>query len=132
MGVGKIHNHRFFASVHSVSSRRFSHFANLPHPCYKPSMKEPNQASPSPFGYLFAFTIGIICMGAIMFFMRAQSPAQPAGPENATAVVPARQTPPPPQPNVFGSRSSTASSRSSTDEDFPVHDVTATDDPAAT
>lgn len=31
-------------------------------------MKEPSTVSPSPLGYLAAFTLGIICMGAIIFF----------------------------------------------------------------
>ena len=36
-------------------------------------MKEPSVSSRSPLGYLAAFTLGIICMGAIVFFTRERS-----------------------------------------------------------
>ena len=94
-------------------------------------MKEPKQTSQSPLGYLVAFTLGIICMGAIMYFTRAQPSAERMEPQSATVVEPAKITAPR-QPNVFGSRRSIPHSMVAAADDFPVHDVTATDDTAAT
>ena len=94
-------------------------------------MKEPTHSSQSPLGYLFAFTLGIICMGAIMFFMRAQG-SQSAEPPSATIVESATEITTPPRPNPFGSRSSISRSQSPSSgaDDFPVLDVTATDENA--
>src|SRR5688572_11892238 len=42
-------------------------------------MKEPSAASSSPVGYLAAFTLGIICMGVIMFFTSRNGDRMPHG-----------------------------------------------------
>jgi hypothetical protein len=47
-------------------------------------MKEPSATSRSPLGHLAAFTLGIICMGAIMFFTsRTGMNQSPAGKDSA-------------------------------------------------
>jgi hypothetical protein len=133
-GVGKIHNHRFFASVHSGSCGLFSGFTTPPHSCYKPFMKEPIRSpsgtSQSLLGYLCAFTLGIICMGAIMYFMRARPATQPAETQSGTAFEPASESAA--RPNAFASRTPNSHSHSATAADeFPIHDISATDETTA-
>ena len=53
-------------------------------------MKEPSATSRSPLGHLAAFTLGIICMGAIMFFTsRTGLNQSPAGKDSAPQPDPA-------------------------------------------